>query len=73
MAAEVNRYRSVDLGDGYVAHFYWPTDSFMLVQLSYEGTFVAQTRTSYHLRAARWARRQMERHRKAMQILKGDT
>lgn len=67
----MNRYRSVDLGDGYVVHFYWETDTSMLVQLSYEGTFVSQTNTRSHVGAARWARRRMANHRRAMKILEG--
>jgi hypothetical protein len=68
---EMNRYRAVDLGDAYVAHFYWKQNSWQ-IQLSHDGTFVAETTTRSHIWAARWARRQMKKHRKAMQILRGD-
>jgi hypothetical protein len=68
----MNRYRSVELDDGYVAHFFWESDDRMRVQLSYDSTFVAETRTGSHLWAARWARRQMRKHQRAMRILKGE-
>lgn len=67
----MNQYRFEDLGDGYVVHFSLPPGQQMRTQVSFEGTFVAQKYTYSHLKAARWARAEVRRHRKARQILKG--
>ena len=67
----MQQYRGEDLGDGYVVHFVLPPGHKMLVQVSYEGTFVAQRHTHSHVAAARWARRQVRVHQKSRKILKG--
>lgn len=70
--SDMNQYRSEDLGDGYVVHFYLPPGQQMLVQVTFSGTFVAEKRTSSHVAAARWARRQIGSHKKSRKILKGE-
>jgi len=67
----MNQYRSVDLGDGYVVHFVWDKErAWLHTQVGYEGTLVAWCRLRSHLRAARWTKREVRKHKKAMNILR---
>jgi len=67
----MKEYRSENLGDGYIAHFYLAPGQLMMVRVTYEGTFVGQRKGDSHISAARWVRRQVKNHRKARSILKG--
>jgi hypothetical protein len=75
----MNRHRSIDLGDGYVGHFTWSSNGDELfVQVSNEGTLVSKDWFGKDLAcrlfgpheiAARWVRREVGRHKRAMRIL----
>lgn len=64
------RYEQVNMGDGYVVHFVYDLPSYFKVRVTHNGAYVAERAGNRsHLWAARWARRQVRRHRKALRLL----
>jgi len=68
----VNNYRSENLGDGYVAHIYLTRGSPVVISLSFEGTLIAEWTGRDHVRGARAIRREMNKHKKSLKILRGE-
>ena len=64
------RYESVDMGEGYIVHFVYVRATSFTTRITHNSAYVAERENCHsHLLAARWARRQVRRHRKALRIL----
>ena len=64
------RHEAVDMGGGYVVHFVYVAPTSFTTRVTHNGAYVGERENCHsHLLAARWARRQVRRHRRALRIL----